>query len=257
MAYQLTKDNDGLVLFGYYPQTRKPKDVTITGAPNEFGVCSGSDGNRYLSKYGGYFRIEPIRWRVLKEKDGKLLLLSDMVLDYRPFDEGGTNAYLWSDISDWLDDEFFYDAFSPTERKMILSTTIHCDEESATPPPGVLPANVYEESWADAVDPQKAESFKDKVFLLSVRNATNEEFGFRDDPYALDRARLGRMTDYAATPAWAARGALSGVIPWWLRSPVPFCDYGIRVVDQGGCCAAWEEVDSDAGVRPAIRIKVE
>ena len=251
MAYQLTRNQDGTVLFGYYPQTRKSKDVTITESPNEFGVCGGSDGNRYLSARGDCFLIEPIRWRVLREKDGKLLLLSEKILDFRPFDEGGLNAYLWSDLSDWLDDEFFYDAFSPTERKMILATSIRCDEESATPAPGVLPDDVYRSNWAGAVDPQNAETFKDKVFLLSVRNATQEDFGFRADPYAPDEGRVARVTDYAK----AASGDPSDTAAWWLRSPIPHLDCYVRVVGEGGNADGDCYSGDPCGIRPALRIK--
>ncbi|MBO4472601.1 MAG: hypothetical protein J5765_02200 [Clostridia bacterium] len=251
MAYQLTKDKDGSVLFGYYPQTRKSKTVTITDAPNEYGVCGGSDGCRYLATRGDYFKIEPIRWRVLKEKDGKLLLLSEMILDFRPFDEGGTNSYLWSDLSDWLDDDFFYDAFSPTERRMILATSIRCDEESATPPPGVLSDEVFQSNWAGAVDPQNAETFKDKVFLFGVRNVTQPDFGFREDPYAFDENRVARLTDYAK----AASGDPSDTAAWWLRSPIPHLDCYVRVVGEGGNADGEVYVADPCGVRPVIRIK--
>lgn len=254
MAYQLTKDKDGLILFGHYPQSYKPADVLITDEPNRYGVCSGSDGYRYLYDVESdeFFRIEPIRWRVLREKDGKLLLLSDKVLDYRPFDEGGTNAYLWSDLCDWLTDDFFYDAFSPEERKHVLATSIKCDEESATPPAGAVSDEDLACNWAGAVDPRNAEPFKAKVFLLSVRNVTTAEFGFCADPYLSDPLRAAYKTDYAA----ASFRTSGDYAFWWLRSILPFSGSKARVVTPDGNLDDSSEVDLLCGIRPAIRIKV-
>ena len=252
MAYQLTKAKDGLVLFGYYPQTRKPEDVTISDAPNEYGVCTGSDGQRYLSAFDDFFLIEPIRWRVLRERENKLFLLSERILDYRVFDEASTTSYLWSDLSDRLDDEFFYDAFSLEERKHILQTSIKCDAESATPPEGAVTETAYDADWRGAVDPKDEAVFKDKVFLLSLRNVTTPEFGFDKDPYAGDEARVARKTDYAA----AASGAEGEVGAWWLRSPVPGDEDRVRVVSPEGNAAVSVRVGEQMGVRPALRIKL-
>ena len=62
---------------------------------------------------------EPIEWLVLKLEDGKMLLISKYVLDYRVFDRK-LQSYENSEIRTWLNGDFFSEAFSNEERKRII-----------------------------------------------------------------------------------------------------------------------------------------
>ena len=84
---------------------------------------------------------EPIEWLVLKQEDGKMLLISKYVLDYRIFDIK-LQSYENSEIRTWLSGDFFSEAFSNEEKNQILS--------------GMLPESALKE---------------DKVFLLSSQEA--------------------------------------------------------------------------------------
>ena len=108
-------------------ENSREKDTTI--------VCFG----RYKWLPNG--EPEPIEWLVLKQEDGRTLLISKYLLDYRIFDRK-LQSYENSEIRTWLNENFFSEAFSNEEKNRIL--------------PGSLPESVLKE---------------DKVFLLSSQEA--------------------------------------------------------------------------------------
>ena len=99
------------IYFGEYPQTIKADNVTITETQDDRGHYLGSDGFYYAkvkatpcaSYYtfstgeaidGGkdyYFKVEPIRWRILNEENGEALLLCDNIIDKYIFDDSSNN----------------------------------------------------------------------------------------------------------------------------------------------------------------------
>lgn len=84
---------------------------------------------------------EPIEWQVLKQEDGRMLLISRYILDYRFFDRK-LQSYENSEVRTWLHESFFPEAFSNEEQKKIL--------------PGILSESGLEE---------------DRVFLLNSQEA--------------------------------------------------------------------------------------
>ncbi|MBO5304263.1 MAG: InlB B-repeat-containing protein, partial [Clostridia bacterium] len=119
------------VYFGSYPQTIKEDDVTITTTTNDKGYYLGSDNEWYAkvtaSPYESnytfstgttvtsgtvyYFKVEPIRWRILTESNGKAFILCDSVVDTHIYDDSSNN-YANSEIRAWLNDTFYDTAFS-------------------------------------------------------------------------------------------------------------------------------------------------
>ncbi|MDE6293509.1 MAG: hypothetical protein K2L88_02670, partial [Clostridiales bacterium] len=91
---------------GEYPQTLKAENVTVGDTADGNGYYTGSDGARYAKvtaatismgtwdpyKFSNdenitngntyYFKVEPIKWRVLENKDGVAFLLCDTILDH-------------------------------------------------------------------------------------------------------------------------------------------------------------------------------
>ena len=62
---------------------------------------------------------EAIQWIPLLEKDGKVMLISRYILEYRAFNESTVaEPTNWEDSSlrEWLNDEFLKSAFSSAER---------------------------------------------------------------------------------------------------------------------------------------------
>ena len=97
-----TKDNTPNIngeylLFGEYPQTLKKDNVAISDVADSRGYYRGSDEGFYAkvtaTPYGSgyqfsngsavtsgttyYFKVEPIRWRILNEENGKTFLICD------------------------------------------------------------------------------------------------------------------------------------------------------------------------------------
>ena len=89
--------------------------VTNGAAPNIPGGQGGStDGGVWFGNYmqSSVETKEPVKWRVLQNADGKLLLLSDQNLDGKRY----SNAYkavTWASTSirTWLNGTFIADAF--------------------------------------------------------------------------------------------------------------------------------------------------
>ena len=67
----------------------------------------------------------PIDWIVLTEEDGKLLLLSRYIVDYKAYNEDMVDI-TWEEctLRAWLNDEFYNAAFDASEQEQILTMTI-------------------------------------------------------------------------------------------------------------------------------------
>ncbi len=141
---------------------------------------------------------QPIKWLVLAKEDNKILLISEKALDCQKYND--FFAYVtWETCSlrKWLNSTFLNTAFSPTEQKKIVSTTVSADKN---PKFCTNPGNAT----------------MDKVFLLSF-DEVNKYFG-NDD------ARKCVPTAYAkANGAYTSdnyvKGGLAIWCSWWMRSP--------------------------------------
>ena len=102
---------------------------------------------------------ESVEWRILDKQDGKILVISKYILDYRQY-HTEEKALDWEDcaLRAWLNDDFLNSAFSDEEKAMIAST--------------------FTESFA-----------YDKVFLLSAEEA--------EDYLHSDWERTCTPTEYA------------------------------------------------------------
>ena len=185
----------GYVYFGSYPQSEVTDAGTISAidaALLTLGQTKGDvkvDGTRYRKvdksdanqtiRFGDneyrYFKWEPIKWKVLSSDDSKLFLLADKALDCNEFNES-YKSVTWetSTIRSWLNgygsksnedgisytlDSFYRDAFTALERGAILTTTVVNEDNSAYQTEG-------------------GNDTSDKIFLLSLSDAMNENYGF-------------------------------------------------------------------------------
>ena len=105
---------------------------------------------------------EAIEWIVLDKKGDEYLLLSKYVLDYHQFQnnmvEGKSVSWNDSDIRMWANTEFLNNAFSESEQKNIMLSTIENTNN----------------------DYYSLKSTEDKVFLLSLDEIVNY-FGSRNE----------------------------------------------------------------------------
>ena len=260
------------VYFGWFPQTVLPSTSTVT--VDETSILTmggntyyhGSDGNYYIKATSTsnsytytdgsavtngesrYFKVEPIKWRVLTTDyngTGKALLLAEDFLKALTFyatntstSYGGSNQgdrtidgttvyannYKYSQLRAYLNglDYYYYDGSSTVTKtdyneKGFLQTAFTSTAQN------FIATTTVDNSAATTADTggniAQATSYvcdntRDKLFLLSEYEATTEVYGFNTYNTADDN-RLRIPTDYARiTGPYQNGGSI-----WWLRSP--------------------------------------
>ncbi len=242
------------ILFGTYPQTIKADNVTITDTTNDKGYFLGSDGEWYAkvvakllglgckfsnsatveAKKTYYFKVEPIKWRILSENNGKAILMCDSIISNHRFNVRFNNNYEKSEIRRWLNEEFLGTAFDEAQRNLILTTTV--DNSVA--------------STGEEENKYACNDTLDKIFLPSYSEVADIEV----------EERKMQTSDYSR-----AIGAYTNGDPddcygngwWWLRSPDD-SDGGYACdVDYSGDADCTSDVDhSGHGVVPALQIQL-
>ncbi|MDD2259221.1 MAG: DUF6273 domain-containing protein [Bacilli bacterium] len=188
-------------------------------------------------KYGTtyYFKVEPIKWRVLEEVDDTYTLLSEYIIDKQIFDNSSNN-YENSIMREWLNNVFYNLSFSTLEKTSILTTVV--DNSAST--------------TISSSNPNACNNTNDKVYLLSYQEAISSTYGF-----TLNSARTSFTTDLvraigvymAIDSKYYANGN------WWLRSPYLFYEFQSMNIDDYGSIQPFNPVYTAAiGARPAIRI---
>lgn len=236
----------GYLLFGEYPQTAMAEGVTLTDGTDERGYRIGSDGASYAQQGDDWFRMEPILWRILSEEDGRVLLLSERILDAH--DYGENNGYASSDLRAWLNGGFADTAFGEEDRSLIAVAEVNNSARSTNPASNAA-------QWNRGSNPYAGDATADAVFLLSVEEVTDPAYGFSDGYADDDPARAMPVSDYAR-----ARGVpvttgseYDGNGWWWLRSPVFNEADGVRAVYRSGHAALTvQSTASSGGVVPAL-----
>ena len=201
----------GVVWFGSYTQT--------------------SDGN-------GGFNVDPIKWRVLSNSNGKLFLLADQNLDsatYHNADKDITweNCYLRA----WLRDTFLKKAFSAAEQNAISLTEVVNKNSSYGAPGG--------------------NSTKDKVFLLSSDEVTDTAYGFSSDPDKTgnESGRIATNTAYTASHSGLSGEGKSN--RYWLRSP-GIDSFSAAAIQAEGNVGVSDYVMSEGiAIRPAFNVDLK
>ena len=256
------QDDAKHIYFGEYPQSVKADGVTVATEADERGYFLGSDGAYYAavtaapcwSEYkfstgaaitGGevyYFKVEPIRWRVLSEnEDGTALLLCDSILANGAFDLED-NDYENSDLRVWLNAVFYLNAFDSEERMSILTVTV--DNSAA--------------STGAEDNPYACEDTEDKVFLLSVAEVTGKTYGFSADPTKSDAVRRKQTTDYArASGVWMSEEEdYYGGGYWLLRSPRHHASTFVCGVRPVGSVDYYDVDYGYSGIAPVVKIQM-
>ena len=173
----------------------------------------------------GIWEGKPIVWRVLSIKDNNAFLLSDKILFEEKY--GYTNKWDECYLRKHLNKDFYNTAFSSTEQENIIETIVE------------NPDNTY-------TGEEGGEDTKDKVFLLSLYEASNNEYGF---PSSCNAESLERNSkNLKGKDSW-----------WWLRSPslsdctASVCSGGdIQGIDNSG-----QSSTNTSGIRPCIHINLD
>ncbi len=172
--------------------------------------------------------VEEIEWIVLAIEGTKALVISKNALDYQRFNRNRV-ACSWKNCSlrAWLNDAFYYSAFSADHRHMIVAS-----EVAADPNPDY--------------DTNPGHGVTDAVFILSAAEA----YAYFDT----DKARQchGTAYCYEAGAAKSDEGAY-----WWLRTPGQNPNDCTAVTPNGTVYTPGFCVDNDSpAVRPAMWIDI-
>ena len=253
------------IYFGEYPQTIKASNVSIISTtPDADGYYLGSDGERYAKVVADpfpynsghtfsnnssvidgntyYFKVEPIRWRILLESDGKAFILCDSIIANKAYASSNNNNYEDSDIRAWLNDEFYKTAFGALQQALIQTTEV---DNSA-------------QSTGNSSNSYACENTFDKVFLLSYSEVTSSAYGFASDYSTFDTARRMLTSDFSrATGVYMSTDSsyYGNGMMWWLRSPNYNNSDSARYVDCSGYADNRSNVYYDFnGVVPALNL---
>ena len=271
------RDGD-YIYFGEYPQSIKADDVTITETQDSRGYYLGSDGfyyamvtafpydTDYTFSTGStirvgrvyYFKVEPIRWRILSEEDGEAFLLCDSIIAAVQYQTdlfvtsavdvyttangapSGTYAenYKYSTVRAWLNSTFYKNAFTALQQATILTTEVDNSLASTG-------------SW---YNPYVCENTNDKLFLLSNAEATNSSYGFSSDRSENDSVRRLSTSDYSRATGvkMDTSSDYYGNGSWLMRSPNS--SGSVCEVDTDG--QILDYYDTPAGGVPALRIRL-
>lgn len=273
--------NGTYCLFGDWPQTIKAAEVevdetqaiTMGGATyylgsdkNYYAKCkvnaynlsyTYSDGTAVNNGKTQYFKVEPIKWRVLNPDvtSGNKILLAEKALtanvpyygshNERTLNETTiySNNYKYSNIRaylngkanqfvtdggiasaydvDWTGKGFFQTAFTVAAQGLIVDTQVDNGATSTNPASNA-------ELWNGGTNNYACGETDDKIFLLSEKEVTASDYGFAEyDVYINDgngttqSARVRKPSDFAiANYAYCNTLNATYVVWWWLRSPL-------------------------------------
>lgn len=277
------------VLFGDWPQSLKSNSVTIDSSKQvQVGAYTyywGSDDFLYAKKDNKYYKVEPIKWRVLTDNyngTGNRLLLAENILincawynnlSERVIDGNDVNVnnYLHSRIRAFLNGisyksssndnssnrefvgkGFLQTAFTAYSWNMVMRASVSNGSRSTNPEDNMS-------LWDDGNNSFSCNDTSDEVFLLSEQEATNSEFRFLSyDDGRVGSNRIRLPTDFAkANGAWQSNNAGHGGY-WWLRSPDCSEENKVHIINEDGDASLSSIVNTGfGGVVPAVLVSSE
>ena len=223
-------------------------------------LINGSKTNRF-GQYGvgdlvqfGHYQLspiaedkEPIEWIILEIYQGRALLVSKDILDYKAYGTDDQDTANWADsaIRVWLNNEFIEDAFTDEQQDIIL-TISNDDWENCT---------FYGDSTLKRVNSiDSCVTSDEKVFLLSIAEACKTDLS---SPHMLSLLQNTSATQYAESKQDFSTSSLQG---WWLRSSgedMRYAVYGLNhsITSYHGYTSFEGTLkSSQLGIRPAIWI---
>lgn len=282
------------VYFGEWPQTQLTGSVTVDDSNSKivgmFTYYKGSDNAWYAKVSSNYYKVEPIKWRVLNPaatgSEKKMLLAENILINCAYYDFYNVNRTIGNatvypnnyehsrvraflnglgyqkKASDSAEPEennefrgkgFLQTAFTAEEIAAIAETSV-VNNARSTNPDGDSNARLFNGGNNTYASDTPTE---DKIFLLSEQEATKEAYGFASyDQYGTGNTRIRMTTAFAKdSGAWQSATAGCGGC-WWLRSPLYMHSSTARYVIYDGDAHNGGDVRiGDDGVVPALCIK--
>ncbi len=205
--------------------------------------------NGYFIDNVYWFKYEPIKWNILEEKNGKAMLISDLIIDSQHYYPATVTSnaeppikpdviyesnYEASDIRKWLNDNFYNTVFADLEKEIIETTLVNNSASTFQ--------HYYEYLECDDTS--------DNIFLLSYQETVSY--------YQENEDRVTQGTDYALSQGLAQLENYQGIegANWYLRSPHAIDRYAVSVVYYDGRMEKVSSNFADIGIRPALWIKL-
>ncbi len=275
------------VEFGVWPRHLKSENVTIDESVTKtMGFNTyyyGSDDCWYYKESTNsenfYLKVEPIKWRVLTENyngTGKALLFAEEIYTRKEFypvmkdsnNYGNSIIRAWLNgtefkningytVNNYYNNGFLQTVFTKEEQACIERTNVDNSVRSTNP-------SYKPTQWANGYDYPNT---SDKIFLLSVQEATTETYGFTSAIEAADSARKKAVSFY--NPMSSGMSYYS----WWLRSAGAKCfevehgtiyggtsiitGYLVHYIDEEGKVGQCDFSQSSYGIVPALTISLD
>ncbi len=251
---------------------------------NVFANDKTTAGGKLTNNTYYYFKVMPVEWRCASNNfndTGKKLLIARKNLDGVQYYtstsnrtvNGSTikpNNYQYSTLRAFLNGKyesgdtqsksyqnqgFLQKAFTPSARSLIYEGSVENDAKTTNP-------NRNSSEWGNGVNVNTCDTTCDKVFVLSVQEATNTALGFDAGPdWELHGLRLIHTTDYAKARHVCESNDSdnSGTYKtfaseYWLRSPSRTEEERgkARCIETAGKVQDREVTNSETGVVPCI-----
>ena len=252
--------------------------------PGVYGSLGYSyiSANHYTNHQVYWFKVEPIKWRILTTSGNSAYIMSDIALDafwlepnrreagfyngeYGIFrgtkesDVDGTYANNWEYcfLRQWLNETFYNEVFNNLQKEIIK--TVKLDNSARSSNPNDYPKYYgYGEKAGKNKFADQCKDTDDKIFLLSLRDITTTAYGFNKDVLAKDPARNLQATDFAKLHGAPMNTNDKKYVTWYTRSPSPANGnqgYATFVLDRHAK-GAIDSIDlvPDGGVVPALWI---
>lgn len=237
--------------------TGQPAPTQMLESVLQFGYLTAAKTGDIIS-FGTYEQDnivsngqEPIEWIVLYNNGSELYVLSKNALDCKPYNEERTDV-TWETctLRRWLNEDFFYIAFNNTEQSVIKNTIV---KNADNPLFGTVGGN----------------DTKDKVFLPSVADMVNTDYGFISEYAFSDGDDDDKMINRRCAPTlfakehgiWTSDSYMTAYYDhscnWWLRSPGDSTHGAMLMTGSGSIYVSGDYVSTnDLGVRPALIINL-
>lgn len=196
---------------------------------------------------------EPIEWIVLDRDGDMLFLISRYAIENQPY-HNKDEEVTWENCSlrFWLNDNFYYTAFSEQEREQIVTVTNYNHD-----------ASILDGEWKMEYFEYQGDggnNTEDKVFLLSGEQV-KEYFntGYGPGWYQQSDELCVKPTEYAiGKGVYVANEENNaekyvGYCSWWIRTPGYLQDEALFVCLNGALYSS--DVETLIAIRPAICVE--
>lgn len=191
--------------------------LMMTAASGALAQVQAGD-SYWFGTYDQEYPGQSIEWEVLSVSNGTAVLLSRKVLECRPYDSRNRSDWASSELCSWLNGQFLLNAFSRSERQLMLS-----------------------------------DSQGNSVFIPTLQDMTNENYGFFGQRKVADPSRSAYGTSHASMNGlWTNR---YGLCSFYTRTAENSSDL-YQICTNGSVGVARADRDN-VGVRVMIYVKVD